>query len=89
MLEQYVRSCSQVLAGWLTQALPAPQRDKTLFTIKTFISCYGCKLSKCGFNAMAALLPGKEPSSTHLVGGCVGARVSLDGLEKVEVSHLL
>jgi len=37
-----------VLAGWLTQALPAPQRDKTLFTAKTFISCHRCKLSKRG-----------------------------------------
>lgn len=89
MVEQNAHSCSQVLAGWLMQALLAPQRDETLFTIKTFINCNGCKLSKCGFSAMAALLPGKEPSSTHCVGGCVGPRGSLDVLEKGEVLHLL
>lgn len=89
MVEQNVHSCSQVLAGWLMQALPAPQRDKSLFTTKTFISYHGCKLSKYGFNALATLLPGKEPSSTHCVGGCVGPRGSLDVLEKGEALHLL
>jgi hypothetical protein len=89
VLEQNVRSCSQVLAGWLTQALPTPQMDGTLFTAKTFISCHGCELSKCGFYAMAALLPRKEPRSTHCVGGGVGPRGSLDVLEKGEVLHLL
>lgn len=85
MLEQNVYSCSRVLACWLTQTLPAPQRDKTLFTTKTFISCHGCKLFKRRFCAMAALVPGKEPPSTHFVWGCEGPRGgSLDVLEKGE-----
>jgi len=71
------------------QALPAPQSDKSLFTTKTFISYHGWKLTKYGFNALATLLPGKEPSSTHCVGGCVGPRGSLDVLEKGEALHLL
>jgi hypothetical protein len=62
-----------MLANWLTQALLTPQRDETLFIANTFIICYGCTLYKCGFYAMAVLLPVKDPPpSTPCIGDWVG-----------------
>jgi hypothetical protein len=39
------------------------------------------------YHAPAALPPGKEPHSTHWIGGWVGPRISLDDVEKRKMLH--